>query len=212
MSFDSCSDCSSSDSQESPTEEYTEPFVKAFLKETRDLVVDYVGFRLRSKFKQSCLRGLPREILVPPVQPSNRANSLRSLAMNLESQHEQLFQQICFRVDLSDFEAQKNFNSISEEIFSNEVNWGRIVSLITFSGVVAHHFVEEERPEMVLEVIDWLLDIFRVHLIIWIIEKGGWDGFVNHFNGNKPPKSFWTGVLAMGAIGAAGITLLAMSK
>jgi hypothetical protein len=35
---------------------------------------------------------------------------------------------------------------------------------------------------------------------------------VAHFNGNKQPQSFWTGVFAMGAIGAAGITLLAMSN
>lgn len=174
MSLDSCSDCLSSDSQDSPTEVYAEPFVEAFVKETRNLVVDFVGFRLRSKFEQSCLRGLPREILVPPVQPSNQASSLRALAMNLEAQHEQLFQQICFRVDLSDFQAQKNFISIAQEIFNNEVNWGRIVSLIAFAGVVAHHFVVEGRPDMVCEVIQWLLDFIREHLILWIIENGGW--------------------------------------
>jgi uncharacterized membrane protein (DUF4010 family) len=56
------------------------------------------------------------------------------------------------------------------------VHWGRIVSLITFTGVVAHHFVEEERPEMVREVIQWLLHFIRVHLITWIIQKGGWVG------------------------------------
>ncbi|WP_395241670.1 hypothetical protein, partial [Salmonella sp. s51933] len=59
---------------------------------------------------------------------------------------------------------------------------------------------------------EWLCEFIRLHLTHWIIENGGWDGFVNHFNGNKPPKSFWTGVLAMGAVGAAGITLLALSK
>lgn len=175
MSLDSCGDFSSSDSQDSPITEYKNAFVEAFVKESNDIVNDYIGFRLRSKFRQSSLRGLPREIVVPPSQPSNKANSLRSLAINLEDQHVQLFQQICFKVDLSDFyQAKKNFESIAEEIFSTEVNWGRIVSLITFTGVVAHHFVEQERPIMVSEVIQWLLQFIRRRLIHWIIENGGW--------------------------------------
>jgi hypothetical protein len=182
MSFDSCSDYSSSDSQDSPTEDYSNPFVEAFMKETEDLVVDYIGFRLRSKFRQSCLRGLPREILVPPSQPSNKAINLRNLATNLEDQHEQLFQQICFKVDLSESQAKRNFDRIAKEIFTEgNWNWGRIVSLITFIGVVSHHFVEQERPEMVCEVIQWLLQFIRVHLITWIIEKGGWVCEISSF-------------------------------
>ena len=174
MSFDSCSDCSSSDSQDSPTEEYPDAFTGAFLKETENLVFDYVGYRLRAKFMQSCLRGLPREIVVPPSQPSNKAYTLRNLALTLESQHEQLFQQIRFKVDLSQLQGKINFHSIAEEMFSTEVNWGRIVSLITFTGVLAHHFVEQKRPEMVCEVIHWLLEFIRAHLIAWIIANGGW--------------------------------------
>jgi hypothetical protein len=174
MSFDLYSDSSSSDSQDSPTDEYSNPFDEAFMEETKDLVVDYIGFRLRSKFRQSCLRGLPREILVPPSQPSNKANNLRTLAMNLENQHVQLFQQICVRVDFSEFQAKKSFDCIAKEIFSTEVHWGRIVSLIAFTGVVAHHFVEQQRSEMVCEVIQWLLQFIRVHLITWIIKNGGW--------------------------------------
>ena len=176
MSLDSCSDFSSDSQSSSPTEELSNPFDEAIMKETEDLVVDYIGFRLRSKFRQSCLRGLPREILVPPCQPSNKALNLRNLAINLESQHQQLFQQICVQIDFSDLQARGNFNSVAKEIFSNEVHWGRIVSLITFTGVVAHHYVEQERPEMVREVIQWLLHFIHVHLITWIIQKGGWVG------------------------------------
>ena len=174
MSLGSCGDSSSSDSQDSPTEEHTNPFFVPFLKESHELVYDYIGFRLRLKFKQSCLRGLPREIVVPPSQPNAKAKNLRNLAMNLEEQHEQLFQQICFKVDLSDLQARRNFHRIAEEMFATDVNWGRIVSLITFTGVVAHHFVEQEQPEMVCELIQWLLEFIRVHLITWIIERGGW--------------------------------------
>ena len=173
-SLDSGSDSSSSDGQDSPTEDLPDPFVETMMKETNDLVVDYIGFRLRSKFRQSLLRGLPREILVPPCQPSVRATNLRNLAMNLEGQNEPLFQQICAKVDLSEFEAERNFQLIADEIFANEINWGRIVSLITFTGVVAHHFVKQERPAMVSEIIQWLLQFIRVHIITWIIKKGGW--------------------------------------
>ena len=138
------------------------------------MVQDYIGFRLRSKFRQSCLRGLPREYLVPPSQPSAKAQKLRNLALNLESQHEQLFQQICYKVDLSQFQAHESFEEIAKEIFGTGINWGRIVSLITFTGVIAHHFIEQERPQMVSEVVEWLLDFIRVHLSKWIIEHGGW--------------------------------------
>lgn len=186
MSLDSCdSDFSSSDGPASPTEELPHIF-EPFVKETEDLLVDYFGFRLRSKLRQSSLRGLPREYLIPPVNPSNKAIKLRNLALSLENQHEHLFKQICLKVDLSEFQAKRSFDLIAEEIFSNEIHWGRIVSLITFTGVVAHYLIEQERPEMVEELMNWLLSFVRANLMTWIIANGGWVGLVFSTSRMKP--------------------------
>ena len=176
MSMDSYSDCSSSDGQESPTELCSSPFSLDVEKDTHSLIVDYIGYRLRTKFEQSRLRGLPREYLVPPKNPSVKATKLRTLAMNLEGQHDQLFKQICLKVDLSYEQAKMNFQNIAEEIFSTGLNWGRVVSLITFAGAVAHHFIEQEQPEMVCQVVQWLCEFIHVHLIHWIEGNGGWVG------------------------------------
>lgn len=143
-------------------------------KETRELVVGYIGFRLRTKFQQSRLRGLPREYLVPPSNPSAKAVNLRTLAINLESQHDQLFQQICLKIDLSGYRAKEKFQKIAQEIFTTGVNWGRIVSLITFVGVAAHRYVEREQYEMVDLLVLFLCEFMHVHLTGWIIENGGW--------------------------------------
>ena len=180
MSLDSYSDCSSSDGQESPTEIYHEPFTRELEnrtqqeKDTYDLVVSYVGYRLRTKFQQCRLRGLPREYLVPPSKPSAKALKLRTLAINLEGQHDPLFQQICLKIDLSEHRATENFRKIAQEIFTTGVNWGRIVSLITFVGVVADYYIEQEQPEMVSVVVQLLCEFMRVHLAGWITENDGW--------------------------------------
>lgn len=141
------------------------------------LGLDYVSYRLRSKFEQSKLQGLRREFLIPGT-PSNTAVKLRSLATHMEAEYPDLFETACTKLGLTPSTAHTTLNSVAKEIFQGgNVNWGRIVALFTFGGVVAHHFVETGQIEMVHLVAQWIPDFIADNLLSWIRENGGWVSF-----------------------------------
>lgn len=160
--FPSCLDISSFSSSE-----------KDILEESLGLTLDYISYRLRKEFDQSQLVGLPRNFLIPNT-PSTSANKLRSLASHMEAEYPDLFETACAKLDFTPATAKSTFNSVANEIFQTGINWGRIVAVFTFGGVVAHHFVENERPDMVSHVAIWVTNFIADNLLTWIMENGGW--------------------------------------
>lgn len=146
---------------------------KDILQESLSLTLDYVSYRLRSKFDQSQLLGLPRNFLIPQT-PSTAESKLRSLASHMEAEYPDLFETACSKLDFTPTTARSTFFNVAKEIFQTGINWGRIVALFTFGGVVAHHFVENERPDMVSHVAIWIPHFIADHLLSWIIDNGGW--------------------------------------
>ena len=152
-------------------------FEKDIIDEAYALSLDYVSYRLRSKFEQSKLQGLPREFLIPST-PTTMAAKLRGLATQMEAEYPDLFETACTKLVFTPPTAHLTFNSVAKEIFqTGNVNWGRIVALFTFGGVVAHHFVETGHIEMVQLVSDWIPDFIANNLLTWIRENGGWVSF-----------------------------------
>ena len=137
------------------------------------LTLDYIAYRLRSKFEQSRLKGLPREFLIPGTA-STASSTLRSLATHMEAEHPDLFESACAKLGITPATANATFVSVAKEIFQTGTNWGRIVALFTFGGVVAHHFVETQRPEKVQHIVAWILTFIADNLLTWIRENGGW--------------------------------------
>ena len=129
---------------------------KNIIEIARSLTLDYISYRLRSKLEQSKLQGLPRHFLIPPQSPTNVLTStLRKLATDTEAKYPDLFESVCKKLDITPVSAYRTFVCVAQEIFQEETNWGRIVALYVFGGVVAHHFVETQRPEMVQKIVEW---------------------------------------------------------
>lgn len=100
---------------------------------------------------------------------------------------------------------------MADEIFKDGKNWGRIVVLITFGGVVASHFVEVQRPEFVQHVARWIVLFIANKCLTWIRENGGWDGLVDFFSESQQPP-LWRSLLTVGSICAAGFTLFTLNN
>lgn len=149
---------------------------KFIIEEAFALALDYIPYRLRNKFDQTKLKGLPREYLVPH-NPSTVAAKVRGLATHMEAEYPDLFESACTKLGITPATASTTFDSVAKEIFQTGTNWGRIVALFTFSGVVAHHFVVMDRPEMVPHVLEWIVNFIADHLLQWIRENGGWVSF-----------------------------------
>lgn len=138
------------------------------------LTLDYISYRLRSKFEQSRLKGLPREFLIPQTPTNTSASTLRKLATLMEAEHPDLFESLCTTLGITPVTAYPTFVGVAQEIFQAGTNWGRIVALFTFGGVVAHHFVETQRPEMAQRIVEWIVSFIADNLLTWIRENGGW--------------------------------------
>lgn len=148
---------------------------KNIIEIARSLTLDYISYRLRSKLEQSKLQGLPRHFLIPPQSPTNVLTStLRKLATDTEAKYPDLFESVCKKLDITPVSAYRTFVCVAQEIFQEETNWGRIVALYVFGGVVAHHFVETQRPEMVQKIVEWTVSFIARNLLTWIRENGGW--------------------------------------
>lgn len=150
---------------------------KDIIEEGIVLTYDYISYRLRSKFEQSRLKGLPREFLIPQTPTNASASTLRKLATLMEEDHPDLFESLCTTLGITPVTAYPTFVGVAQEIFQAGTNWGRIVALFTFGGVVAHHFVETQRPEMAQRIVEWIVSFIADNLLTWIRENGGWVSF-----------------------------------
>lgn len=185
---------------------------KDIMEEGIVLTYDYISYRLRSKFEQSRLKGLPREFLIPQTPTNASASTLRKLATLMEEDHPDLFESLCTTLGITPVTAYPTFVGVAQEIFQAGTNWGRIVALFTFGGVVAHHFVETQRPEMAQRIVEWIVSFIADNLLTWIRENGGWDGFTAQFSESSQSQTMWKSLFTVGSICAAGLTLLALNK
>ena len=153
---------------------------KDIIEEAFALTLDYISYRLRSKFEQNKLSGLPRQFLIPQTKSAS-SSTLRKLATLMEAEHPDLFESLCTTLGITPVTAYPTFVGVAQEIFQAGTNWGRIVALFTFGGVVAHHFVETQRPEMVQQIVQWILSFIADNLLTWIRENDGWVSVNSNF-------------------------------
>ena len=57
---------------------------------------------------------------------------------------------------------KSTFLSIAKQMINEEgLNWGRIISLFTFAGVLSHFFIENKQPLLVVEISTLLTDFIN---------------------------------------------------
>lgn len=138
------------------------------------------------------------------------ADTLRELGKEMEEENESFFKDI---KNLS-MTAQM-FNGIADEMFSDKIiNWGRIVALHCFAGIVA----VSRRDNHISDggdVIGWLSEYMcRKEMAEWVARAGGWDGFCEYFKVspgiNKELSGSWTCVTLLASF--AAVLLVAGTK
>ena len=96
-----------------------------------------------------------------------------------DERKEQL-EEICFELQISSENLQETFQTISDEMFRNNINWSRIVSFIAFSGALTLYCAEHNMQSRVPDVLRWIEDFVVERLSMWISSNGGWTGLVDH--------------------------------
>ena len=63
---------------------------------------------------------------------------------------------------------------MSEELFQGQVSWGRIVSLFAYGVRLAQHCVENNKSNMVIDVVSSLSYVAVDKLTPFLRDHGGW--------------------------------------
>lgn len=106
--------------------------------------------------------------------PSRRAETMKRLVQELESDNNAFFSNVCQQLDLSTTNAYASFKAVCDEIFTDQINWGRIVSYYAFSVKAAQYFQAQKQEWMEERVIFWTHE-YLAKLEPWIHgEGGGW--------------------------------------
>ncbi|XP_051918910.1 bcl-2-like protein 10 isoform X1 [Hippocampus zosterae] len=185
--------------------------------ETLAIAEDYIGL---------CLTADPSEA---PLPPSEAAASMRRMGRHAESLYEATFQNLvqtfvrgCWP-DLC-----SGLRSVMQEMVNDGfLNWGRVVSVFAFTGVLARRLLEDNEEEetttitkLRLDLNDWpqicrklaetIADFLIEEKKEWMLENNGWEGFCKWCSSRQSSQdaSMKTALLAAAGVGLAGLTFL----
>ncbi|KAM7406373.1 hypothetical protein PAMP_000752 [Pampus punctatissimus] len=184
-------------------------------KETQALAEDYLS---------SCTCPHPA-----PPPPSESAAAMRRLAQDMETQHQARFHSLAQTfLRQCGLDPCSGLRKVMEELVGDgHLNWGRVVSLFTFTGVLARLLLEQKGMKPGLDpgqgqelgqvpgnsrgLAETIADYLGEEKKDWMLENDGWEGFCT-FSRNaremNQDSSMKTALFAAAGVGLAGLTFL----
>lgn len=168
----------------------------------RSLVADYVNYRLSK-------HGYQWEN-APAQRKNNKVfQAVRKLGDEFENKQDSCdFQEMVTSLHITPDTAQSTFLTVSNEMFSNGINWGRVVALIGFGGAFSVECVSRNMPQLVDSVVDWVAAYMNSNLKDWISHNGGWQGFVDFYSRKDQSNNDDNPWVKYGVLGAVGVVVL----
>lgn len=115
----------------------------------------------------------------------------------LERMHPRVYSNISRQLSRAPFGELQDANTApyllhaaAKELFKNEINWGKIISLFAISGGLAVDIVRQGHYEFLQRLIEGTADIIEEDLLPWLMENGCWLGLLDHIRPNMPEHSF----------------------
>lgn len=146
------------------------------------------------------------------------SRTMLRLVRELSDRHEILFEK---NVKLVVGQSQNGVCSIGEGLKQvvnqmlkdEQTNWGRIVTIYTFSFCTARYCKAHDMSNMVESIVDATGDCVRSHVSDWILNQGGWEAFEKQFSKEETTESkIWTGLLCTFAFGLGTIATITALK
>lgn len=124
-----------------------------------------------------------------PPPPSETAAAMRGLAQDMEKQHHARFHSLAQTLRQCGPDPCSSLRKVMEELVGDgHLNWGRVVSLFTFTGVLARQLQEQTRTKPGLEpgeeqgrvpkncrrLAETIADYLGEEKKDWLMENDGW--------------------------------------
>lgn len=108
---------------------------------------------------------------------------LKEGCMDLKARHEEDMVSMVKELDIRDFALYETFHKVCSTIVSEEINWGRITSLFTFTGYLATRLHNEGQSGRIKGVIAWEAQFVSERVLPWVQRHGGWVSFLAFLGG-----------------------------
>lgn len=158
-----------------------------------------------------------------PPPPSESAAAMRLLAQDMETQHQARFLSLAqtFLRQCGPDPCSSLRKVMEELVGDGHLNWGRVVSLFTFTGVLARQMMEQKGTKAGLDpqqvpgiyrgLAETIADYLGEEKKDWLLENDGWEGFCkfsHHARKVSQDSSMKTALFAAAGVGLAGLTFL----
>ncbi|TNN44118.1 Anti-apoptotic protein NR13 [Liparis tanakae] len=162
-----------------------------------------------------------------PPPPSESAAAMRRLAQDMEAQHQARFHALAqtFLRQCGPDPCCSLRKVIEELVGDGHLNWGRVVSLFTFTGVLARQLLEQRAAKLGLDpgheldleagscrgLAETIADYLGEEKKDWLLENDGWEGFCKFSRSAREvgqDSSMKTALFAAAGVGLAGLTFL----
>lgn len=140
---------------------------------------------------QDYLQYVLQESRLGPAQ-TRVAHVLRNIASSLQDQTEEALRPFLDRIDITSVDVAKRiFNGVMEEKFADgNTNWGRIMTIFTFGGLLTKKLQEqgvqltgEEKEQISYFITEYIIN----NKAAWIDANGGWVSY-NSVPSHFPPQ------------------------
>lgn len=92
----------------------------------------------------------------------------------IKRQHGKELEEMCAKLDMSDEQLYPNFRTLLSTVWTEPVNWGRLVSLFAVTSVLSARLYREGQQSKIDSVLGWFGTFLKDHAAPWIRERGGW--------------------------------------
>ena len=139
----------------------------------KDFVRQYTATRLReNNFNRlaDSLTGFAN------AEPSLAYGILFKKCFRLTEEKREEFEDICNQLNIDGHNLEEMYHRIVIQIFSDVINFGRILAFTVFSAELVVHCARQGREDRAIEVASWGTDIVtQRRLDQWVQDQGGWD-------------------------------------
>lgn len=123
---------------------------------------------------------------------------LKEIADTLDEERSQQFDDMLRVLGMDASNMEHTYDIIIYEMFRDAINWGRIVTFITFSAHMAVYCARQEKlRHKVLDIVSWT-DKEMEKLQSWILDQGGLQAFIRHYDTENWRVSLSAAVMSVG--------------
>ncbi|RVE70274.1 hypothetical protein OJAV_G00062220 [Oryzias javanicus] len=132
-----------------------------------------------------------RQQQLPPSTTNMDAvkEALRDTANEFELRYALAFNNLHSQLHITPATAYQSFENVMNELFRDNINWGRIVGLFAFGGALCVECVEKEMSPLVDRIVEWMTVYLDNHIQPWIQSQGGWERFAEIFGQEAAAES-----------------------